>query len=224
MELSKIVKNHQAFSERILTELDKVPFGSLQKVELELVILDAIIKSLEPIDSYSNLERHFNYLQSKLKLTQTQLKNKVLAAQLRFDPKTDEDVENFILKSILNGNYSIDGNNVVISILNPLLNDRAKSYFEIRNIISDTSFNKSILKINLQGFVQFLYRLDNLPIEKKLELKQILENSQSEGSIKVVESNSTKSPIEKFEIVTTIGTNLSSIIEKVTPFITNLLS
>jgi hypothetical protein len=223
MELSKIVKNHQAFSERILTELDKVPFGSLQKVELELVILDAIIKSLEPIDSYSNLERHFNYLQSKLKLTQTQLKNKVLAAQLRFDPKTDEDVENFILKSILNGNYSIDGNNVVISILNPLLNDRAKSYFEIRNIISDTSFNKSILKINLQGFVQFLYRLDNLPIEKKLELKQILENSQSEGSIKVVESNSTKSPIEKFEIVTTIGTNLSSI-EKVTPFITNLLS
>ena len=40
----------------------------------------------------------------------------------------------------------------------------------------------------------------------------------------MVESNSTKSPIEKFEIVTTIGTNLLSIIEKVTPFITSLLS
>jgi hypothetical protein len=224
MELSKIVKNHQAFSERILTELDKVPFGSLQKVELELVILDAIIKSLEPIDSYSNLEKHFNHLQSLLKLTQTQLKNKILAAQLRYDPKTDENVENYILKAILIGNYSIEGTYIVISILNPLLNDRAKSYFEIRNIISDTSFNKSILKINLQGFIQFLFQLNNLPIEKKLELKQILENSQSEGLIKVVESNSTKSPIEKFEIVTTIGTNLLSIIEKVTPFITSLLS
>jgi hypothetical protein len=224
LELSKIVKNHQAFSERILTELDKVPFGSLQKVELELVILDAIIKSLEPIDSYSNLEKHFNHLQSLLKLTQTQLKNKILAAQLRFDPKTDEDVENFILKSILDGNYSIDVNYVVISILNPLLNDRAKSYFEIRNIISDTSFNKSILKINLQGFIQFLYQLNNLPIQKKSELKQILENTQSEGLIKGIESNSTKSPIEKFEIVTTIGTNLLSVIEKIKPFITTLLS
>jgi hypothetical protein len=224
MELSKIVKNHQAFSERILTELDKVPFGSLQKVELELVILDAIIKSLEPNDSYSNLEKHFNHLQSLLKLTQTQLKNKILAAQLRYDPKTDEDVENFILKAILIGNYSIEGNYIVLSILNPLLNDRAKSYFEIRNIISDTSFNKSILKINLQGLIHFLYQLSHLTTKNKSELILILENSESEGLLKVAKSNSNKSPIEKIEVVTSIGTNLLSIIEKVTPFITTLIS
>ena len=87
MSLNKVIENHQAFSERILTELDKVPFGSLQKVELELVILDAIIKSLEPIDSYSNLEKHFNHLQSLLKLTQTQLKNKILATDANIKMK-----------------------------------------------------------------------------------------------------------------------------------------
>jgi hypothetical protein len=159
-----------------------------------------------------------------LKLTQTQLKNKILAAQLRYDPKTDEDVENFILKAILIGNYSIEGNYIVISILNPLLNDRAKSYFEIRNIISDTSFNKSILKINLQGLIQFLYQLSHLTTKNKSELILILENSESEGLLKVAKSNSNKSPIEKIEVVTSIGTNLLSIIEKVTPFITTLIS
>lgn len=62
MNLNKIIKNHQTFSERILFEIQNKPFGSLPKVELELVILDALIKSLEPTDSYSNLETHFNFL------------------------------------------------------------------------------------------------------------------------------------------------------------------
>ena len=201
-----------------------MPFGSLPKSELELVILDGIINSLEPINSYSGIQKHFNFLQRELKLSKTQLKNKILAAQLRFDSKSDEDVEIYILKSILNNNYSIEGNNITISIFDPLLNDRAKSYFETREIISDTSFNQSILKINLNGFIQFLYQLDNLSNLKKSELKKILENSQSEGLIKFTETSSVKSTIEKFELVTTIGTNLFSIIEKVIPFISTLLS
>ena len=149
-----------------------MPFGSLPKSELELVILDAIINSLEPINSYSEIQKHFSFLQSRLNLSKTQLKNKILAAQLRFDSKSDEDVEKYILKSILNGNYSIEGNNITISIFDPLLNDRAKSYFEIREIISDTSFNQSILKINLNGFIQFLFQLENLSNLKKSELKK----------------------------------------------------
>jgi hypothetical protein len=222
--LTNLIKDQKKFTERILTEIQKMPFGSLPKSELELVILDGIINSLEPINSYSGIQKHFNFLQRELKLSKTQLKNKILAAQLRFDSKSDEDVEKYILKSVLNSNYFIEGNNITISIFDPLLNDRAKSYFETREIISDTSFNQSILKINLNGFIQFLYQLDNLSNLKKSELKKILENYQSEGLIKFTETSSVKSTIEKIELVTTIGTNLFSIIDKITPFITSLLS
>ncbi len=220
--LNNLIKNQKKFTERILTEIQKMPFGSLPKSELELVILDGIINSLEPVNTYSGIQKHFNFLQKELKLSKTQLKNKILAAQLRFDSKSDEDVEKYILKSILNSNYSIEGNNITISIFDPLLNDRAKSYFETREIISDTSFNQSILKINLNGFIQFLYQLNNLSNQKKSELKKILENSKSEGLINFTETSSVKPTIEKIEILTTIGTNLLSIIEKITPFITSI--
>jgi hypothetical protein len=216
MELSKIVKNHQAFSERILTELDKVPFGSLQKVELELVILDAIIKSLEPIDSYSNLEKHFSHLQSLLKLTQTQLKNKILAAQLRYDRISEQDTEKYILKSIQKGEFSIDGSNIIIPIFNPLLNEKAKIYFETRGIISDTSFNKTILKINLNGFILFIFQLDWISNIQKNKIEKILNKEKSDGSIIVVsDDNKFSSDYSNFEALSAVGSNLLSIINQV---------
>ena len=223
MNLNKIIKNHQTFSERILSEIQNKPFGSLPKVELELVILDALINSLEPTDSYSKLESYFNFLQRELRLTQTQLKNKILAAQLRFDSKSEKDVENYILNSILIGKYTVEGGYIVISIFNPLLNDLAKSYIETRGIISDASFNKSILKISLTGFISFLFQLSDITAHQKLEIEKALKSAQEDGLIKLIKTNSKNSKIEQIETVTAIGSNIVTILEKVTPFILSLL-
>jgi len=214
MELNKIIENHQTFSERILFEIQKMPFGSLPKVELELVILDALIRSLEPIDSYSNIEKHFSFLQKNLKLTQTQLKNKILAAQLRFDTKSELDVENYILKSVISEKYSIESNYIIINIFNPLINDLAKSYFETRGIISDTSFNKNLLKINLKGFIQFVYKLDRLTDSSKKKLIEILNNANEEGILNFSKDISKKSILEKIESITVSSSNIITIVEK----------
>jgi len=219
MALIKIIENHQTFSERILSEIQKMPFGSLPKIELELVILDALIRSLEPVDSYSNIEKHFSFLQKNLKLTQTQLKNKILAAQLRFDNKSEIDVENYILASIVNEKYSIENNYIVITIFNPLINDLAKSYFETRGIILDTSFNKNLLKINLKGFIQFVFKLDRLTDSSKKELIEILNNAKVEGILNFSKDIPKKPILERIESITISSSNIITIVEKLSSFL-----
>jgi hypothetical protein len=184
MSLRKVIINHQLFSDRILTEIQKTSFGSLPKLELESVILDALIRALEPRDSYSNIEKHFTFLQRELKLSQTQLKNRILSAQLRFDSKSEVDIENNILNCIQNKKYSIDGQYIVLNIFNPLLNDLTKSYFETKGIISDTSFNRSIVKIHLKGFIIFLINLNRLTDTTEQELIAILNNAEERGELK----------------------------------------
>jgi hypothetical protein len=218
------ISDHKKFTNRVFDEIQKLPFGSLPKSELELVILDALVRSIEPNDSYSNIEKHFNELKSNLKLSQAQLRNKLLAAQLRYDSISEKDVENFILSSIQKSEYSVEGSCIVLSIFNPLLNDHAKSYFDTRSIISDTSFNKNILKINLNGFIQFLFQLDNISALQKAEIEKTLKHAKEEGLVKFLKTSPEKSRLDKIESVTAIGNNLLTIIEKVSPYITSLLS
>ena len=215
--------NKSEFGERILNEIFKSPFGSIPKNELELIFLDAIISSIDPENKYNSIETYFSKLQRELKLSQTQLKNKLLAAQLRFDNKTDLDVENYIIRNIVSEKYSIDGNFIVFSILNPLLNENLKTYLESKSIILDTSFNKSILKINLNGFIKFIFHLDRLDEKLKNEIYQILVDSHQKGEIILVNKKINKSLLEKIESITTIGSNLINILDKLNPILNSLL-
>jgi hypothetical protein len=163
-------------------------------------------------------------LKTELKLSQTQLKNKLLAAQLRFDLKTDKDVEHFILNTIITRSFVQEGNAIVITIFDPLLNDQTKSYFEVRGIITDTSFNKSILKINLNGLVQFMYQLKDISTTKRNELTEILLLAENQGLVNVVNENSSPTTLEKVQSVSVIGSNLITILDKLSPLINSLLS
>lgn len=224
MNLHKKLKDHEEFSRRIFSELQKLPFGSLPKAELELLILDALIRSIEPEATYSKIEKHFTFLRTELKLSQAQLKNKLLAAQLRYDVKTDKDVELFILESIMHGNYLVENNMLVLSIFNPLLNDQAKSYFETKGIVSDTSFSKSILKISLNGIIQFIKSIDKISETTKSELEKVLKQAQKDGLIEIKTQEIKRSTLEKIETYTAIGNNLLSIMEKLVSVIPTVLS
>lgn len=224
MDLTKKITDHVAFTNAIFNELQKLPFGSLPKTELELVILDAIIRSLEPNDPYSNIEKHFNNLKQFFKLSQTQLKNKILAAQLRFDSKSDRDVEKFVLNTIAKKQYSIEGDYIVFSIFNPLLNDQTKSYFETRQIITDTSFNKSIVKINLNGLIKFLLNSDGINEVQKQSIHTILFELKEEGLISFSTESSLDTTLDRIDKVTSIGVSLLTLIEKFAPIITNVIS
>jgi hypothetical protein len=220
--MHNLIKDHKKFSEAILFQIQKMPFGSLPKSELELVILDALLRALDPINPYSSVEQHFDYLKRELKLSHTQLRNKIFAAQLRYDIKQDKDVEYLILHSVINENYSIEGSYLVFTIFNPLMNDLTKSYFETRNIITDASFNKSILKININGFIKFLYQCEM--IEHKDKVQFFIQESLDKGFLTSEHKTSSSSVLEKIDRITSVGANLLTFLEKLNPLLTNILS
>jgi hypothetical protein len=164
------------FAENILEELSKLPFGSLPKSELELILLHSIIESNGGYDNINRIE-----FQSALKLTQTKFKNKLLEAQLRFD-KTNIKVEEYLKKNIIEKDIDeliIEDKYLILYISNPLLLDNLKTYLDSKQIINDTSFNKNIVKIENKGLLKILVDL----LEKK-QLKKIEDKFKEEKSLK----------------------------------------
>lgn len=167
------------FAESILDQLSKLPFGSIPKTELELAILHSIIESN---GGYNDLNSNSLYLQRALKLSQTKFKNKILEAQLRFD-KTNTKVEDYFKNCILQTSVDeliIEEKYLILYISNPLLLDNIKTYFDSKQIINDTSFNKNIIKIEARGLLKILIDILNdkqlKKIEDKLKEEQNLKN------------------------------------------------
>jgi hypothetical protein len=218
-QLAEKIKDHKEFTYRIFSELQKLPFGALPKSELELLILDSLIRSISTEEPYSNVENHFNMLKTELKLSQAQLKNKILAAQLRYDLKTDQDVEKYIFDAVKKKECTVEGQFLIIQISNPLLNDTAKSYFEVRGILNDTSFNKTIIKINLKGFLSFIQLSSYIDENKIKEINSFLEKGRAEGIIKSKDSHNL-SALELISNGTAITSNLLSIAQSLINIIT----
>ena len=213
MDPNLTIQDHKNFTESILKEIQKLPFGSLPKTELEMIILHSIICSIEPNDPYSNIYKKYNELKAILKLNNTQLRNKILAAQIRFDKIDDKKVEDYIIE-ILKKEVEIEGQFVVISVFNPLLNDTIKSYFETREIISDTSFNKNLIKINLKGILLFISQL-TIDTDKKEKIIILLNKNKNEGKISVKEQiDETKNIIDWSKILTGVS-DLSTIVSNI---------
>lgn len=166
------------FAESILDQLSKLPFGSIPKTELELVILHSIIESN---GGYQDLYTNSLVLQRELKLSQTKFKNKVLEAQLRFD-KTNIKVEDYLKNRILETSVDeliIEEKYLVLYISNPLLLDNIKTYFDSKQIINDTSFNKNIVKIENKGLLKIL-----IDILDDKQLKKIEDKFKEEKNLK----------------------------------------
>lgn len=176
--MNELINNidKEKFIKSLISELSKLPFGSLPKIELELIILHSIIESNGGYDNINRIE-----FQSALKLSQIKFKNKVLEAQLRFD-KTNFKIEDYLKKSILEIDMNeliIEDKYLVLYVSNPLLLDNLKTYLDSKQIINDTSFNKNIVKIENKGLLKILVDL----LEKK-QLKKIEEKFKEEKSLK----------------------------------------
>ena len=150
--------DNEEFVKSLFIELSKLPFGSLPKAELELVILHSII---EAQGGYKKLNEITPALQRSLKLSQTKFKNKVLEAQLRFD-ETKIEPKLFLKEVIFQRDFSeliIDEKHLTIYISNPLSLDVIKTFFDSNEILNDSSFNKNILKIQTRGLLRILTKV-----------------------------------------------------------------
>jgi hypothetical protein len=169
----KDIKNsidNEKFINNFFNEFSKLPFGSLPKIELELIILHSIIESQ---GGYDNLNKISGNLQRDLKISQTKFKNKVLEAQLRFDTNFI-DVEDYLRKTIVENDISnliFDDKFLMLYISNPLLLNNIKTYFDSKQIINDTSFNKNLVKIEKRGLLKILINVLEKKQLEKLEKK-----------------------------------------------------
>ncbi len=178
--LEKIDK--ERFAESILIELSKLPFGSLPKSELEMIIFNSIIQSY---GGYNEINKYSQFIQSGLKMSHSKFKNKLLQAQLRFDNTDCNAIE--ILKKIISeteiSDLIFDSNYMSVYINNPLKADFLKTFIHTQNILNDTSLNNSILKIHSKGILQLLSKLvdnDKLKeIEKEIIKKFKLKSNAS---------------------------------------------
>lgn len=170
----------EEFVKRLFLELSKLPFGSLPKVELELVILHSII---EAQGGYEKLNEITPTLQRSLKISQIKFKNKVLEAQLRFDNKEFHAAE-YLRKILVETDItelSFDDNYLNIYISNPLWLDIIKTFLDANEILNDTTFNKNVLKIQVRGLLKILMKiLDEKQlkaIESELKKNEKLKNN-----------------------------------------------
>ncbi|MBP6756260.1 MAG: hypothetical protein KA210_08935 [Bacteroidia bacterium] len=160
------------FVDSLFNELSKLPFGSLPKTELELVILHSMIDSY---GGYDRLNKNLLFFQKELKLSKTKFNNKVLEAQLRFDTSQIEPVTFFIdllfKKDI--SDLIFEDNYLIIYISNPFKRDVIKTYLNSIEILNDESFNNSIIKIHSKGLLKILSKNLNESDLTKIESKII---------------------------------------------------
>lgn len=169
MENIKNKLDQEDFVESLFNELSKLPFGSLPKSELELVIFHSIIKAF---GGYEELNKNSLFIQRELMLSQTKFKNKVLEAQLRFDTSKIEPIE-FFKELILLKDFSdliFEDNYLIIYQSNLFKRDILKTYLDSIQVLNDASFNNSIIKIHSKGLLKILPKIiDENDLLKKIE-------------------------------------------------------
>ncbi|MBT5491148.1 hypothetical protein HOK00_02280 [bacterium] len=162
----------------IFTSYTTPAFGTLPKSEIDLVLLDAIIKS-----GYISSEPNGYELVSKLKITNTKAKKLIYERELRkydltqLDNKAKEVLSNPIIQK--------EGNLFLFEIDNPLLIDHVKNRLKILGHLSDGSFSSSIIKLSsnaMRELVVYYIKDDIKDVERKLALKGI-EQSTIKGFI-----------------------------------------
>lgn len=171
MQLRDYISDSEVFKNALFNELEKLPFGSLPKNELELIIIHSIVSSID--GGYSEIHKHTLELQHLLKISKTQIKNKVLQAQLRFDQIDENKIKAHLKYKIENKQFIQSKDYLTFEMHNPLLNEGVKSFFEKNEVISDTSFNNSIIKVGCIGFIKLMVLLEILSDKQIQEIEDL---------------------------------------------------
>lgn len=151
MEKIKNKLKEKDFVNSLFNELSKLPFGSLPKSELELVIFHSMI---DAFGGYEELNKNRLLFQRELKISKTKFNNKVLEAQLRYEkPAEPEKIFNdYIFKKSVS-ELRFEGKYLSFYISDPLKRDILKTFIDSLQILNDTSFNQNIIKIHSKDFL-----------------------------------------------------------------------
>lgn len=139
------------FANRFLKEYLSRGFGSLSKREIDILMLDLLVKC-------GNLEDISNFdLSLKLKITETKIKNLKYEANLRYRENTEEFIRHSFLSLLEKAKLKKDtATTINMAIEDNFLRNAISAKLKKNGSYTDTSFNSEIVKIHIEDFVYLL--------------------------------------------------------------------
>jgi len=152
-EIEQEILTKLEFDSDILKELLRAyttpSFGTLPKREIDLMFLDALIKTGD-LDS----EPKIYDLISRLKVTRSKARTLVYERELR--RLADSDLKILVKESIINATPHKDGDLYVIEIENPYALDHLKHLVQKTGHAADGSFSSSIVRLSLKAYMDLI--------------------------------------------------------------------
>ncbi len=187
--IDKII-NKESFFQDFFQEYLKYGLGSLSKKDTEILILKLILddqakNNFQELDIFS--------LARDLKISTSKLRNLIKEVQLRNNLVTDEIVKKRIIHIFESNRWKLHGDQIHISVVDPLLRERFLEHIYKANSFADYSFNAEILKIEKSVFAKVISNLSERSLEEIIKcLPNEFKNDTSLYSI-----NSTEIVVEK---------------------------
>jgi len=138
------------FAEAFIDGYLSPAFGARSKSEIDLLVFSCLIRS-NAIDP----ERPIFEIARTLNITPSRTRSLVLNWQLR-SVWTSTDLRQALASALKKTRFSKDGTLLTFGIENPLLKEEIVASLKRKGFFPDASFAKDIVKVPVEGFVEFL--------------------------------------------------------------------
>lgn len=160
------IRNKEVFIQRFFEDYFKYGLGSLSRREIDILVLKLV---LDDLLATNDQELDVFKLARDLKISVTKLRNLIKEVQIRFNQVSDDVVKRRIVYIFQTNRWKLEGNQIHISIVDPLLRERFLELIYKANSFADYSFNTEILKIDKDVFSKIISNLSGRSLEEIIE-------------------------------------------------------
>lgn len=161
------------FAKTFLDSYFQNGFGRMSKTEIDILVFHLLAST--SLTSFSNYE--FSRI---LKISETKVKSLRYEASLRYDNHDDDSLKCKFASIIKNDNFKVFGDKIVICIEDKLLRNFIDYRLKSIGSFSDSSFNRELMTINSDMFMELLKSLYGdkafFKLEKELNNKDMVGN------------------------------------------------
>ena len=170
----------KSFGVDFLSEINKYPFGRMNKTDYECLIFGLLEK-------HGMLKQSTREMSVQLQVSPTIVKNLRLRYHIQYEPdQCKENVKEMFEQIFKKENHSkidYDNGTFIFIVDNPVMREDFRSYMEQKGYYTDTSFNNNIIKVKSNAlldclkenqselFNQICEKIDKTKIEEEIKTK-----------------------------------------------------
>ena len=168
------IKDKSTFADKFIKKLLENGFDFMKERELKVYILYLLLEDGQFVNENGNID--FHEMSLKLKISETKVRNLFYEVELKY--RNNHNFPEQLINIIEKKRYEVIKDQVKFAVYNPLV----KQYFEYEirklNGVSDGSFSKNIVTINIETFEKLLLKLYNNSQKVDEIIKKLPKNFQ----------------------------------------------